>query len=374
MIETRHEQHRAKKGEYWWARGRYAAAIEQQLRKLQRSKKEAKLPPISGAELRAFRRYTARQLAQAMTKVVMGCCLGNFLCNAAQMMEADRELVLNIHAVRTKLDAAPWNFDLENERTLLGERLQEVRKAQAFKSNGEEIRHLFCNAIDYDDVLAKIGERPPDKDGVCRDIHMTRHYVCRGCGRGKGPNGTDSHCGLTLPKMWIQMEGKERWYCGVNWKVLRKENPEEKRILDMMGAVWGPDMERWPNPGCGRRFAPWKRGAAWMITMHMSPQNATSDPDEGLMSFLATTPDAKIQDAFQQFRAVHYENLDLTESPQALFRAIQVARPLTGLVAQMRRAEWGGDGTVQNLYGRFPVGEWIRRQLPILSDPGWASM
>ena len=62
---------------------------------------------------------------------------------------------------------------------------------------------------------------------------------------------------------------KDRWrfYCKVDYDELKKRSPEEYQRLRTKFNTDNHDL--WPNPGCGAKFVPWKRGSSKVINIQV---------------------------------------------------------------------------------------------------------
>ena len=90
-------------------------------------------------------------------------------------------------------------------------------------------------------------------------------FDCCWAKRGKG-----GECGIYMPsKMWYNVPGRSRFFCRVGYKQMA-EDPQFKDMMKKMSDTYGPDMDRWPQPGCGAKFVPYARGCSKAVEFQLA--------------------------------------------------------------------------------------------------------
>ena len=166
--------------------------------------------------------------------------------------------------------------------------------------------------------------------------------------------------------------GMAYWRCLLEWKQLQeameweKENirPGERRMWatemwDHNVKTFGEDWRKWPVPGCGKAFSPYKFGPSMVLIIDSG--------DGKMMSIQAARPPTLIDDALKSACVKNVKRYVKDLDLKLIWRFLPTAYPLDSAYAH--DDVWSGKKYLG--VNKYPLDQWKQSKRPYLDETGW---
>lgn len=180
--------------------------------------------------------------------------------------------------------------------------------------------------------------------------------------------------------MWKKHATRSWWVCETNWDFLNEKNEEDRQIIEKNKATFGEDRSKWPRPGCGANFIPWKYGPAMVLQFPIDAANLTKN-EEDIVCIRAEVPTDAVNKAMNMAREKMHTEMGWMENAQLtareLFNMIPNVSPVTiesQTVYDDRTFGSKIDRKPVAGIGRLDIPKWEADNGPTLDEVGWLAL
>jgi len=215
----------------------------------------------------------------------------------------------------------------------------------------------FLKALDFADEVGpdirmyNVCTQPDHEHGKCGFAFPSKLWWQKGEGTRFGDLQGDM--GLRSSKSWS-------FKCLCEWgylqeEALRKPGSAAAKWFEELSREYGDDFNTWPRIGCQQGFRPFKNGPSMVMEMKI---------DGEYKAFMSERLPEALDDAIKKQNYHAFNNACKALTPQEIYDSLPMCFPMTHVIEVNGKPFRG--------VARYPLAEWERKGMPVMTKVCWA--